>query len=134
MLSWFRKWFERATTETHVQPPLSKVRVTFDDETISVRDAAGVASHLAWSDLISISIITDDSGPFGLDLSWVLTAEKGQMLVVPMGAVGEHEFLHAMQERLEEFDNITVIEAMGSVENATFTVWEQGPPVRKPVV
>ena len=137
MLSWFRKKIEQALSgsQNKPAPPTSAIRVTFDDDAIAVRDRDGAVSEVAWCDLTSVTIVTNDTGPIGDDLFWVLTAGRiGKSVTIPMGAQGEHELLHAMQERLADFDNVTVIEAMGSVENATFTIWKHSAPAQKPRV
>ncbi len=137
MLSWYRKKIEQALAgaQNEPAPPPSAIRVVFDDDSITVRDKDGAASEVTWRDLTSVTIITNDTGPVGDDLFWVLTAGNiGKSVTIPMGAQGEHELLHAMQDRLDGFDNIAVIEAMGSTEDATFTIWEQSPPAQKPHV
>jgi hypothetical protein len=127
MLSWLWKRLER-----HEMPPqrrvhVSLVRVVHDDKTIVVRQPDGTTEQLAWSDLGSVSVLTTDAGPDEDDLYWVLTHRDGRRgPVVPMDAVGEHELLKAMQRRLAGFDNMAVVEAMGSTRNASFVIWEHG--------
>jgi hypothetical protein len=127
MLSWLRKRFQR-----HEMPPqrrvhVSPVRVTHDDKAIVLRQPNGAAEQILWSDLGSVSVITTDGGPFEADLFWVLAHRDGRRgPVVPMDAQGEHELLKAMQRRLPGFDNMAVVEAMGSASDASFVVWEHG--------
>jgi hypothetical protein len=57
----------------------------------------------------------------------VLTHRDGRRgPVVPMDAEGEHALLKTMQRRLAGFDNMAVVEAMGSTRNASFVIWEHG--------
>jgi len=127
MLSWLRKRFQR-----HEMPPqrrvhVSLVRVVHDDKTIVVRQPGGATEQIAWSDLGSVSVLTTDAGPYADDLFWVLTHRDGRRgPIVPMDAEGEHELLKTMQRRLHGFDNMAVVEAMGSTNNASFVVWEHG--------
>jgi hypothetical protein len=100
-------------------------RVRFDDISIAVPRTNGLVEILAWADLASVTILTSEAGPVEPDLFWVLQNRDGRRrLVVPMGAAGEHELLKAMQARLHGFDNMAVIEAMGSTGNASFVIWE----------
>src|SRR5262245_1738560 len=121
MLSWLRKRLQR-----HEMPPqrrvrVSAVRVIHDDKTITVRQPNGATEQIAWSDPGSVSVLTTDAGPYDDDLFWVLTHRDGRRgPVVPMDAEGEHELLKAMQRKLHGFDNMAVVEAMGSTSNASF--------------
>ncbi len=127
MLSWL--WNRIAG---HAKPPETPVvvpgpRVRFDSVAITVPRRDGAEEGLAWADLMSVTILTSDAGPLAPDLFWVLTGrEKGRSLVVEMGQAGEPELLKAMQARLQGFDNMAVIEAMGTSHNASFIVWQQG--------
>ncbi len=128
MLSWL--WNRIAG---HAKPPEPPVlvppgpRVRFDGVSITVPRRDGNEESLAWADLTSVTILTSDAGPLAPDLFWVLAGrEKGRSLVVEMGQAGEHELLKAMQARLQGFDNMAVVEAMGTTQNASFLVWQQG--------
>lgn len=127
MLNWLWK---RRMTDLAPRPDREldeHVRVSHDRESITLSRDDGSAEILLWSELVSVTVLTTDEGPFAQDLFWVLRSRDGRKsLVVPMNARGEHDLLHAMQERLEGFDNMTVVEAMGSTEKASFTVWEAG--------
>lgn len=136
MLSWLKKRFERsrsAAAPRRARP--TGLRVSFDDDVIVLRDSGGPMASVAWNDLAAVVIQTTEAGPFEPDLFWVLHPREHQRsLIVAMGAEGEHDLLQAMQARLSGFDNMAVIEAMGTTTKAAFTVWEAPPPVRRPVV
>lgn len=125
-MSWFSKLFGRAVPPqpSRAADPEAAVRAVCDDETITVRHPGGRVETIAWSALARVTIATTDAGPFVTDLFWLLEDSKGHRSTLPMGAAGEKEFLKAMQRRLEGFDNMTVVEAMGSTEVARFVVWE----------
>jgi hypothetical protein len=125
MLRWLREQFKRHEKEPTRRTPVSKVKVICDDKAIVVHKADGTEERMAWSDLACVSIMTTDAGPFESDLFWVLTNRAGRRTTVPIDAAGEHEFLKAMQGRLHGFDNMAVIEAMSSTEQASFVVWER---------
>lgn len=125
MLEWFRRRFLREERPAAARRATAQVRVVFDDEAITVRPVSGQAGVLAWSEVGRVTIVTNDSGPLADDLYWIIQArDPRRYLTLPMGADGEHELLHAMQERLTGFDNMAVVEAMGSAENASFLVWD----------
>lgn len=132
MLNWLWKRHERegaphASRGSNPAVLDTGILVSFDNHTITVRQANGKTDTLAWADLVTVMVITSDQGPFVTDLFWILQSrDSRRSMVVPMGASGEHELLQAMQQRLHGFDNMSVVEAMGSTSNASFKVWEKG--------
>jgi hypothetical protein len=127
MLSWLWKRWQRHEMPPPRRIPASPVQVSHDEKTIVVRQPDGKMESILWSDIGSVSILTTDDGPFAEDLYWILEHRDGRRgPVVPMDAAGEHELLKAMQRRLAGFDNMAVVEAMGSTRNATFVVWGPG--------
>lgn len=124
MLNWLSKLFRRRQEAPPQRRAASPVRVTHDERLISVNDGEGSVQTMPWSELANVTVLTSDSGPFEVDLFWILTDRSGrQSLTVPMGATGEHALLLAMQARLAGFDNMAVVEAMSSSGNATFQIW-----------
>ena len=127
MLSWLWKHWQRHEMPPPRRVPVSPVHVAQDEKTIVVRQPDGKLETILWSDIGGVSIVTTDAGPYAEDLYWVLEHRDGRRgPVVPMNAAGEHDLLKAMQRRLAGFDNMAVVEAMGSTRNATFLVWEPG--------
>ncbi len=126
MLSWLRRLLG-ASGKRPAEPgdPEPAHSVVFDDTSVRVRAPDGDEQRMLWEDLASVVILTNDQGPFTVDVHWVLAArDNGLRLVLPMGSVGEQELLREMQRRLPGFDNAAVIEAMGSTDNASFLVWQ----------
>jgi hypothetical protein len=126
MLSWLRRLLG-ASGQGPAEPGNleSGHNVAFDDAGIRVREPGGSEHHMRWDDLASVVILTNDQGPFAVDVHWVLAArDQGLRLVLPMGSAGEQELLREMQQRLPGFDNAAVIDAMGSTDNASFLVWQ----------
>jgi len=123
MLSWLQNLFQRRHETVSLRtPPLT--RVTFDDGEIHVVESNGASHKIRWANLGSVIVKTTNTGPEEIDLLWVIAPRDGrQGVVVPMGAAGETDLLHAMQARLEGFDNMAVVEAMSSVEAGEFQVW-----------
>ena len=97
--------------------------VTSDDLGVTSTRPDGLVETVPWAELRAVLIETNDRGPWGPDVFWILIGQKGGA-VVPMGATGERELLHRLQ-KLEGFDNEAVIAAMGSTDNARFLCWER---------
>jgi hypothetical protein len=128
MWRWLRRLFAStsASGRNGASDPVS--RIGFDSDRILFQASDGTEGTLRWEDLGSVAIVTTDTGPFEVDLRWVLTDRDGKQAVsVPMGAAGEQDLLRELQRRLPGFDNEAVILAMGSTVNATFKVWRQRP-------
>ena len=128
MLNWLWKLFDRtARSPDYLIVPESGVQVSHDERSVRMTRPDTAELEVVWSDLVRVTILTTGAGPFMTDLFWVLSAREGSHdIVVPLGAKGEHELLKAMQRRLAGFDNLAVIEAIGSTDNASFVVWEAG--------
>jgi hypothetical protein len=134
MLDWLRRLFDPSATLAPVSLTGSgntgsrrgsAVRVTSEGDQIVVTRPNGRIDSLLWSDLGVVGVVTTDDGPFATDLFWLLqSSDKRQSLTVPLGAIGESDLLHMMQARLKGFDNMAVVEAMSSVGNTGFTVWD----------
>jgi len=70
-------------------------------------------------------IRTTDGGPWQSDVFWTYYAGADEpALVYPGGATGDSALVPAMHARLSGFNSEEVIEAMGSMSNALFTVWD----------
>ncbi|CAN5282337.1 hypothetical protein BH09PSE6_BH09PSE6_11880 [soil metagenome] len=96
--------------------------VTVRDGRLSVERPDGSIESVGIDTLGEVLVTTDDSGPFGSDLWWVLVASDNTRCTYPGGATGEKEAIHWMQQ-LPGFDNAALIGAMGSTANATFVCW-----------
>lgn len=104
----------------------NQVEITFDADGMTAVYPDGSARSVRWDDLESIIIETNDSGPWGSDVWWVLRGRTGECHY-PMGAAGENEMLERLQQ-LPGFDNDAVIQAMMSAENAEFICWRRSDP------
>ena len=125
MLGWLRRRLDSQRTPDRRAPELPRWRVTFNDTHVELTQPDGSQMRVAWAQLARVGIMTTSAGPAAPDLFWLLQEHDHRVnLVVPMGADGEPELLHEMQARLPGFDNMTVIEAMSSVEQAGFVVWQ----------
>jgi hypothetical protein len=109
--------------------PEAGVLLEWDDTRVCVRYPEGRVVTVRWDSLSSVRIRTTDEGPWRPDVFWLLTDLDGVVLISPQGATGEDGFLQELERRLRGFDDREVIKAMGSTDNAVFTMWEC--PVKK---
>lgn len=121
---WFRKFFGKENEPPKTSGAEQVVRVIHDEQSITVRQPDGREECIAWQAISRVVIRTTDAAPFATDLFWLIEDQEGHGPTIPMGAEGEHELLKTMQRRLDDFDNMAVVEAMGSTENARFVVWD----------
>jgi hypothetical protein len=115
-------WFKRRRTELQ---PEAKWSIAVNDDAIQVTDHAGVSKSLPRNQLAGVIIETNDSGPWGADLWWLLFGKDDQLACAfPQGASGEGPMIDYLVG-LPGFDHGEMIKAMGSTENAVFPVWRQ---------
>jgi hypothetical protein len=68
--------------------------------------------------------MTTDRGPWFEDVFFVIDARDGKGCVVPHDLAVRGSLLEALRSRLPGVNDAAVIEAMLSVENRQFTIWE----------
>lgn len=101
-----------------------RIDVITDEQGIRVRDARGRECAIAWTDVESIAIETNDRGPWEPDLWWVIEG-AGRRCSYPQGAHGDSEALRVLGDRFAGFDYGAVIASMGSVDVARFDCWRK---------
>jgi hypothetical protein len=97
--------------------------LTIDDVGIT-RTARRLREHVAWVDITRVRIVTTDQGPQLEDVFFVVEGKNGEGCVVPHDLAVRGSLLEALQARLDGVNHAAVIEAMLSVENRLFTIWE----------
>lgn len=81
------------------------------------------SQHVALSELTGVIIETNDTGPLGADVWWLLFGKEDRVAVAfPQGASGEKEVIDALI-KLPGFDHQAMIDAMGCATNQVFPVW-----------
>lgn len=98
-------------------------QLTIDDVGIT-RTARQLREHVAWGDIERVRIMTTDQGSHLEDVYFVVDGKSGHGCVVSHDLAVRGGLLEALQSRLEGLNNAAVIEAMGSIENRVFTIWE----------
>ena len=118
-------WFKKKPPTPVESVPECKWRVTLDDDQISVQNASGQIRSVSKADLGAVVIATNDSGPWGADVWWLLfDSGKQQACSFPQGAIGEDAVMDFLLT-LPSFNHRQMINAMSSTDEAFFPVWEK---------
>jgi hypothetical protein len=103
----------------------SKWVVSVDARGVVCRHPSGREDSVLWDDLESVIIETNDSGPWGIDVVWILVGRQNQGgCLIPQGATGDKELLKWF-ERLPGFNNEQFIAAMCCADNKAFVCWRR---------
>ncbi len=125
MLRQLADWWKRKRQERRdALMPEAQVVVSFDDARVTVASPSGETHSIAWNDVVRVAIETNDSGPWGADVWWLLEGAASRV-AYPQGATGDPEMLAQYSKRFPGFDDEQVILAMGSTDNARFVCWER---------
>lgn len=101
--------------------PERQIIVEINEELITAKYPQGELRKASLGALEKIEVITNDSGPWGADVWFVLTSKSG-VCSFPQGATGEKEVLNFMLA-LEGFNKKEFIKAMGCTSNCVFLCW-----------
>lgn len=119
MFGWLRK------LRHDPPPPEARWVVAVDAEGIRVTDEAGEVRAVARSELTGVAIETNETGPWGADVWWLLFGDGDRLACVfPMGATGQEAAVHYLAA-LPGFDHAEMIDAMRSTDNRLFPVWRR---------
>lgn len=99
----------------------SVVGLTLHPDTLSLNYSTGQSETLPLEQLRAVRILTNDSGPFGNDLYFVLEGEWGTRRIP--GDLDDCQQLFGLFDRLSNFDHEKSVQAMCSTANAVFDVW-----------
>lgn len=115
MLNWLKSLFQRKTGPA--------VSISITNEGVTRTLGNGKVESVTWDELVEVAILTTSEGPFEEDVYWLLIGKSGGGCAVPQSLDPDGVILKRLQA-LPGFNNEAVIEAMGSVENATFVCWK----------
>lgn len=105
--------------------PESKWLVECGEATLRVTDGKGATKTLEKTDLTGVIIETNDTGPWGADVWWLLFGPEDRVSIAyPQGAMGEDAMLDYLT-LLQGFDFAKMTDAMRSTGNAEFPVWRR---------
>lgn len=123
MLDWLRK--KLANTS-----PLTLWSVGFVNDNIVAGDGQGAERKLHLPDLRRVVVATDDSGPWGADVVFLLYSNDPEPAVIfPLEAAGRGDFVKWLSAQ-PGYQDRELAKAMGSTQPARFEVWALGPNVR----
>ena len=120
MFDWLKKRVQRLE-------PVAQWVVTIESKGIRVSDYNRQEKFVAKDKLSGVAIQTNDTGPWGADVWWLLFGADDQLACAfPQGATGEQAALDYLMA-LDRFNHDEMISAMGSTQNAVFPVWRKQP-------
>jgi hypothetical protein len=106
--------------------PESLFVVTITDDEIRNRRPDGKIECIALKELSKVLVETNDTGPVGMDVWWILEGASAEQLVCfPLGATGGS----AVLDRLRQLPGFE-IRGMNSTQNAQFECW----PIPSPLI
>jgi hypothetical protein len=100
-----------------------KVVVRFDEGGIVAAYRDGSIQKISWPEVDCVAIETNDSGPWGADVWWLLEG-VGNCCAYPQGATGDSEALAEYGKRLPGFSDAAV-KGMNCTSNARFVCWQR---------
>ncbi len=102
--------------------PLAQWSVRFDGDDIVTSDGQGDERKMALRDLTQVVVATDDSGPWGADVVFLLYSnEPHPTCLFPLEATGRDSFV-AWLEAQPGYNDRELARAMGSTKVARFEV------------
>ena len=118
-------WFGRKHDKAKRLMPEAKWILDCEGDVLRATDDKQNVKQLAKADLTGVIVETNDSGPWGADVWWLLFGPDDRTAVAyPQGATGEDAMLNYLMA-LPGFDNEKMTEAMRSTDNAVFPVWRR---------
>lgn len=115
MFGWLRKRCISAS-------PLAQWSVSFDSGEIVTSDGQGNERKMALRDLSRVVVATDDSGPWGADVVFLLySSEPDPACLFPLEAKGQDDFVAWLSVQ-PGYNDRELARAMGSTEVARFEV------------
>lgn len=119
MLGWLRNWFLRPSS------PLERWSVSISEQDIVTSDGMGAQRVLPRSDLRRVVVATDDSGPWGADVVYLLYSDGADpACLFPLEATGCDAFVAWMSNQ-PGFDGRELSKAMASTNVAEFVVLDR---------
>lgn len=122
MFDWLKRMFSSLQAPSVLQKE-SRYIVTVDEKEIRCRRPSGETESVTWDDLNSVIIETNDTGPWGMDVWWLLLGVNGASgCSIPQGATGDQALLRKLYA-LPGFDSEQFIAAMSCTDNQRFLCW-----------
>lgn len=105
--------------------PESEATVFVQDhgDFVSATFPNGETQTLSWTDLVRFEIQTNDTGPWGWDVWFVLVGSRDRV-TFPLGASGEDDILAKLESETGK-SRSDLIGGMNCGENRVFVTWEK---------
>ncbi len=110
------KWIKRIVGEQSLRKLVS---VDYNKSAVFTRYSDGTISDLEWVNLDKVKVITNDSGPWGDDV-WFVLLSKTRQIEFPLGINGCDSIL----KRLKELPGFQ-LQGMNSTSNTEFQCWNR---------
>lgn len=78
---------------------------------------------MSWSELVRFEVRTNDSGPWGWDVWFVLVGDRDEVSF-PLGATGEDDVLAKVESETGQ-SRSDLIDGLNCTDNRTFVTWER---------
>jgi hypothetical protein len=122
VFDWLKRMLSSVQAPSELQKE-SRYIVTLDEQEVRCRRPSGETESVAWDDLNSVIVETNDTGPWGMDVWWLLLGVDGiSGCSIPQGATGDQALLHKLLS-LPDFDSEQFIAAMSCADNQRFLCW-----------
>ncbi|MDR3492556.1 MAG: hypothetical protein P4M12_11065 [Gammaproteobacteria bacterium] len=97
-------------------------KIHIDNEHLIIESKNYQHKTYTWVEFLKFIVETNDSGPFGEDIFFILVTETDE-IKIPQSIVDDNEF-DEITQRFPNFDYAVFIEAMSSCKNFQFICWE----------
>ncbi|MBX7492001.1 hypothetical protein K3163_02120 [Qipengyuania sp. 1NDW9] len=115
-------WLKNGLSRPH---PLENWSVEIAEDHITTSDGQGEVHQLPLADLEEVVIATDDSGPWGADVVYLLySMEKEPVGLFPIEAQGTQEFVEWLSQR-DGYNDQQLRNAMRSTQIARFLIYQR---------
>jgi hypothetical protein len=111
---WMFKWLLRP----RITAPEAGYTVKLEANRLSCERPDGTVEQIEFDKVASVFVETNDSGPWGIDVWWILNTTDGAVCRYPLGATGEAAVTTALHA-LPGFE----VRGMDSAYNAQFECW-----------
>ena len=98
--------------------------ITVDEAGVRRKLADGTEESVTWENLAEVAIRTTPEGPWKEDVFFLLVAAGGGGCAVPAGHPSADDLMNRLQS-LPDFDNDAFIEAMTTIEDGLFVIWQK---------
>ena len=98
--------------------------ITVDEAGVRRLLADGTEESVTWSNLAEVAIRTTPEGPWKEDVFFLLVRAGGGGCAVPAGDPSADALMNRLQS-MPGFDNEAFIEAMTTMDDGLFVVWQR---------